>query len=489
MAARPPRLLAPLVPLVAALWMWHPILGAFFYADDFIHLFDLLTLGVPRFLAQPWGGHLYLVRNAVFVALYDAFGAEPRPWFWSVLLTHLLNVLLLYRAARRLTGDVLLACAAATVWGTCPMLEGALGWYSVYGQVLLTTLALIVLGDLAGMLRAGGRLSARTAARWGLLLAIGGACFGSGLGIAAAFPLVAAVALPAGQRSGRALAVLVVAGVAILALYAGVRIGAAALLEPRARAVLAPGALLAELPTAIVLTAQLLAVGAYTLPFGFLGLALDPTAMMTLGAAVTAALGLGGWLAADARARRALLALALLPLVAYGTVAFGRTTSLEVINLPAAHAATWPRYHYLALALLTVAGTAALGAITARRPAAGVTISAAAVVWTLVRLAFLVTRPPALDLHRGARVETGRALAAIREAAAAAPPGGTATIENRPFGPAAVPWLFPGWAGVFLIHYPDDTVEGRTVRFRVDDTDWHLAQSRGGRIARLVERR
>jgi hypothetical protein len=489
MAARAVRLLSPLVPLLAAIWMWHPLLGAFFYADDFLHLFDLLTLGVPRFLAQPWGGHLYLVRNAIFLALYDAFGPDPRPWFWSVLLTHLLNVLLLHRLIRRLTGDALLACAAATVWGTCPTLEGALGWYSVYGQVLLTTLVLIVLGDLVRLLHAGSRLSTRTAAGWGLLLAIGGACFGSGLGIAGAFPLVAVVALPAAQRSGRAIAVLVAAGLAILAVYAVVRIGAAALLEPGARALLAPGALLADLPTAIVLGAQLVAFGAYTLPFGFFHLALDPTVTMAIGAAAAATLGLGGWLAADGRTRRALLGLALLPLVAYATVAFGRSTSLEVINVPAAHAATWPRYHYLALALLAIVGAAALGAIMARGRAAAVVLSGTAALWTLVRLGFLATRPPALDLHAGARVETGRVLAAIRAAVAAAPPGGTATIENQPFGPAAVPWLFPGWAGVFLIHFPGETLDGRTVRFRVTDADWRLAQSRGGRIARLVERR
>ena len=62
-------------------------------------------------------------------------------------------------------------------------------------------------------------------------------------------------------------------------------------------------------------------------------------------------------------------------------------------------------------------------------------------------------------------------------------------IENRPFGPAAVPWLFPGWAGLFVIEFPDDIVDGRSVRFQASDADWRLAQSRGGRIAALVEPR
>jgi hypothetical protein len=52
-----------------------------------------------------------------------------------------------------------------------------------------------------------------------------------------------------------------------------------------------------------------------------------------------------------------------------------------------------------------------------------------------------------------------------------------------------VPWLFPGWAGLFVIEFPGEGVNGRRMRFVVNDQDWALAQARGGRIAAVVQRR
>jgi hypothetical protein len=100
---------------------------------------------------------------------------------------------------------------------------------------------------------------------------------------------------------------------------------------------------------------------------------------MTIGVATLATMALGGF-AADAATRRWLLALGFLTLVAYGTIAVGRTTSLEFLKVPAAHAAAWPRYHYLALAL-TLAGTA-LAAVR-RRGAAARLADSATVSWAM----------------------------------------------------------------------------------------------------------
>jgi hypothetical protein len=68
--------------------------------------------------------------------------------------------------------------------------------------------------------------------------------------------------------------------------------------------------------------------------------------------------------------------------------------------------------------------------------------------------------------------------------------GSVVHIENLPFGPSrALPALLPGWVGVFVVFFQDNTVDGRPVRFRVSDQDWQRAQARGGRVATLVERR
>jgi hypothetical protein len=52
-----------------------------------------------------------------------------------------------------------------------------------------------------------------------------------------------------------------------------------------------------------------------------------------------------------------------------------------------------------------------------------------------------------------------------------------------------MPGRLPGWAGIFVAFSPDDTIEGRPVRFVGSDDDWQRVQQRGGRIAAFVERR
>ena len=47
---------------------------------------------------------------------------------------------------------------------------------------------------------------------------------------------------------------------------------------------------------------------------------------------------------------------------------------------------------------------------------------------------------------------------------------------------AVQPAVFPGWAGVFAIYFPDDVVDGRRVVFEVADPKV-VAATRGGRRA------
>ncbi len=429
------------------------------------------------------------MRNTVILAMFEAFGAEPRLWFASVLLTHLLNALLLHRVIHRFTCDRWLACVGATLWATCPALEGALGWYSVYGQVLLTTLVLIVLARLADTVVSGRPLSTRGALGWSALLVLGGCSFGTGLGIAAAFPLVATLALPPQQRSARVLAVLVVAAVLLFATYAAVRAGATGL-EPRARELLSPGAILRAIPEVLALEAQLLVFGASTLLVGFLGLDPGcPGAIAAIAAAACVVVVAAAWLTSDAAGRRLLLALTLLVVAAYGAIAAGRATVLEAVRVPLSLAAAWPRYHYLPLALLALLQMVALGALRARSRSAQRVVYGAGALWMAARLLVLATRPVPIDLHDAERMETEAVLRSIRAAVAATPPGATVVIENKGFPAAGLPGRFPGWAGVFVIHFPENAVDGRPVRFVAGEGDWQLAQERGGRIAALVTRR
>src|SRR5262249_62288224 len=113
---------------------------------------------------------------------------QPEPYFWIVLLTHLLNVWLLFRVLRNVTGSLALGCFGATLWGTSPAQVGTLGWYSVYGQVLVATVLLVVLGGVTA--RAAARAAPAPPGappRDGPLLR-GGQRLGTGGGGAAACP-------------------------------------------------------------------------------------------------------------------------------------------------------------------------------------------------------------------------------------------------------------------------------------------------------------
>src|SRR5262249_34717052 len=74
--------------------------------------------------------------------------------------------------------------------------------------------------------------------------------------------------------------------------------------------------------------------------------------------------------------------------------------------------------------------------------------------------------------HDWERAETARGVGTVRQAVAASPPGAVVRIENQIFLPAQfiphfLPGRLPGWAGIFVTEFPDDTVDGRPLRFVV----------------------
>ena len=109
--------------------VYHPLLSVYFFADDFVCLFDIVNKGFLRFFVQPFGGHLLFVRNAVFYVSYLAFGFRAGPYYAVALATHLLNVWLFFRVARRFTGSAVVASFGAALWGTSPLCLGTLAWY------------------------------------------------------------------------------------------------------------------------------------------------------------------------------------------------------------------------------------------------------------------------------------------------------------------------------------------------------------------------
>lgn len=484
------RRLAPLLPVGCALLAWAPLLDNYFNGDDFVHLYDIATKPFVRLLILPWAGHLYTVRNTVFDLMFRLFGAEPRPYFWSVLLTHALNAALLYRVIRRFTASIALATFGATLWATAPVLEGALGWYSVYGQVLLTTIVLSVLESLGQRIATGTAVSTRAAACWAALLLAGSTCFGIGLGVAVAFPLVAALALPRRQLPLSSLLVLIAGAAVSFTFYRIVITYSPEVVGPEAE-LFSVTTVVRSLGTVLIFVAHLFGFGAAALGFDFVGAHPGfPPSMQLVGGAALALLLAIGWLYGTGSARRCLLALATLATAAYGTISAGRAILFEAAHTPLPIAAMGARYQYLALAVIAVLVCTALAQVAARGPTASALVLGTTGLWLVARIATLVLRPFPIDHWDAQRAETMAMLEGIRKHVASTAPGEAATIENQPFGLShGFPSMFPGWAGMFVVFFPDNTVDGRPIRFVVSEDDWQRAQARGGRIAALVTRR
>src|SRR5262249_30461683 len=234
------------------------------------------------------------------------------------------------------------------------------------------------------------------------------------------------------------------------------------------------------LPAVLAFLVGLLCFGPAALGGGFVGShqRLPPWGNVAAGLTLLSLL-LAGVACASGTARRSLFALAVLALAAYGMVAAGRAILFEAAHMPYWLAVSSPRYQYLGLAIITVLVCTALAQVAALGATANRVVLATTAVWMLVRIAVLVVRPFPIDHWDSERAETRAMLRSVREQVARTPPGQVALIENQPFGLSrGFANVYPGWAGMFVVFFPDNTVDGRPVRFLVSEDDWQRAQER-----------
>ena len=483
-----------LVSLALAFWVYHPITRAYFFADDFVHLASIENDGVATFVLSPFGGHNFLVRNVVFLAWWKLFGLHASFYHWTALLTHLLNVFLLFGILRTLTRSALIACFGSVLWGTTPLAVGTIGWYSMYGQALLTAMFLVILDRLVRLAAAGETPSARTACAWYVLLLAGTTCFGTGLGVAVAFPVVLFLLLPSAWnrpllRVAYLLLPLATAAVYLTLRQIAVRLGAFPIEDVRQQQVILSG--LWAMP-AIFGHLVAYAVAGTTLGL-FFPAAYPSTASWVAVAAFAAGTAYLHW-QGDWSQRRTAVAMAALGLGVYFLIAAGRSGLYAILlKIPAVRVAAMTRYHYVG----TIPVVIILGLIVqqlARLPGlrsipGGLALTAflALVAYGSVHVKF-----PMLDYHwcRDYVEDTAREMVAeVHEQ----PPGATVYLENKEspgtlLGPLIPDEYFPGRAAVFLIMHPGDALDGRTVRFieRRPEVIAHYRDRPNSRLARLL---
>jgi hypothetical protein len=366
------------------------------------------------------------------------------------------------------------------------MSEAAVGWFSVFGQVMVATVLLVILRRIA-LVADGVLLHRHAPVLWCALLLVACTSFGIGIGLTLVFPLVAFLLLPPSPSRTRALIIICALAVAVPALYFGLTSLTTALYKPRTW----PVSFARDAATNLIMLTYLVGYGVVTLVLGHISSQLEyPGALATLVIALFAAGIVGTLLTAPWPLKRRLLACIVLVLGCYGIIVVGRATFFAAAGRPMTFIRPG-RYHYVAPIPISIALCLMLahaGQLLRLRPA--VTNGLLAGWIGLAMLAWFWVGKP-VNQHHHARRETSAVLAELRRAIDAAPPRQDVFIPNRKFqslGPIFVGRqdLFPGWAGVFVIFFPDNVVDGKRVRFVTEDRKALNAAPEGHRTASLI---
>lgn len=482
-------------------WVQHPVLGEYFKGDDFLHLYQIANHGPLAFLVTPHGGHPLVASNLAFALCHAAFGLHSAGYQWVLLLTHLLNVALLYGLIAHLNGSRALALFGSALWGMSPAAYGSIHWFSVYGNVLAAAGALWVLFDATRPSLRASAVPRRRRALWYAVLLGVGTTFGTGLAVAMLFgPLLYALRPQDPDRRG------LLRGFATLALVLPLAYAAQQLAFPAPSGV--PGVLgqLSRVGTIASMLVHLLGYGLATLLGGPLLAGSDGTlafgpwrgepseVAVRLSAPLLSVAGVAlcAWLPrATPRERWQVFGFALVAASSYAVVAVGRAFLVSEV-LSFAWFVSTPRYHYLgplamSAALCVPLRAAARSRRGRARPLAALLATALIAASPLYAAAVAALDSSASDEARALH------LAFVRQVEQAARPGtGPLYFEN-----ARIEGLrdmlvsdqdFPGSAALFVLSFPSNEVDGRRVFFvEADPAVVSAARTRpGSRIAELI---
>jgi len=477
-------LLALALPAAA----YHSITQNFFFGDDFLHLYHIVNDSWLKFLLDMHGSHLLITRNAVFLLCYRLFGMDAAPYFWLVLITHLVNVWLLFRIIEALTDSGRLACFGAALWGILPAHEGTLGWYSVHGEALAATFTLWVF---LGIIRtANGRPLRRwTPFLWVLALLAAATSFGVGIGVAGVMPIIAWLLLPPSRARLPITVIFALLAVGVRLLYSGVQWLATHLYG----SAVASTMLLARLSEW-----GLWQMGIALLVYGVLAVVLGVFDPLLADPGMIGAVIVGVYAVAIAVVlvigspvqRRRLLACLALTAAVYTVIAAGRAMFITEARNTWTMASTL-RYHYLGTAGLAAATCLMLGEIATRWPVPDALKTALLMGWATVSLVGSLAFGRPIDHFDFARWDTAWVIRQVMTATHRICRGNDVYIENRAFRSvggmlANRPDVFPGWAAVFAFSFPDNMVAGRRIHFVESDPTALEAAGQGHRAADLL---
>jgi hypothetical protein len=150
------------VPVLLLLALYWPGLTSWFQQDDFgwlnvrhdVH--SASDLAAALFAPKAHGNMRPLGENAYWLFLSALFGMNALPFHLVAFLTQAGSLLLLAGVVRRLTGSRRAGTSAAVLWAVNSGLAYALGWCSIYNQVLSGFFLLLAFWFLLRWIESGG---------------------------------------------------------------------------------------------------------------------------------------------------------------------------------------------------------------------------------------------------------------------------------------------------------------------------------------------
>ncbi len=465
-------------PVIATLLVqFHMLRNPIFMYDDLVHLYNVSNLPFIDAIRITMGGHLIHSLTTVFWVLKSLFGVNPVAFMLVGITIHLVSVRLLFEIISRLTARNSLAALGASVWGMNPFIAASLEWISVHGQVYATAAVLWVLLDIVRYGQTPSLLKNGLLIRHAFLLLVAATSFGSGLSSTVVFVLVIAVWNPLPDRRNRLLAVYGSVALLAIALYAFTMSTEA---EGGYAGTNATGATImygvGNIPGVLGAFLGLLCVGSSGLLWGPLIIGKislvprDSLAFVATIAAVLVTLPLLIWgcMLSNPSERRRIFALLLLPCAAYGLIAVARTSFMAQVLV------VTPRYHYLSIAIIAIVVCLVLAKLIDRLPHSLLNYGRASfAIWLAIVILPFALAPAEGVKAIGKLNQENQYNAAMREIQAALKNNAdqhTIFIVNKPYRVTPVPMriipeYFPGFAALFVLSYPSNSVDGKRVLF------------------------
>lgn len=479
------------VSVAASLLVYWPVLRIYFVADDFVDMILIADQGPFHFLVSPFAGHMIFTRQVVLLSMDALFGAKhPEAYAVLNLATHALNVALVFRVTRTLTGSAELAALGAALWGTCPVLKESVGWFAVHGHLLSATFMLLVLDGLLRHHVSQTPISRGTAVRWAALLFLAATSFGGATAVAIVFPALLLIGLERPLRPPRLVLGFGTLSVLVVALYGSWNWLYSRFYEIPPDLQFIQNAATSRLGPIVEMFGYLPAVGASSLLSGFASIEPPyPVLRWVVVALFAASVGCASVLGTVAM-RRQVLVLMGVALVVYATIALGRANLYRIFGIDALEAARQLRYHYVSTIPFSVILMLAISRLSQIKNLKRLPLVLFA-GWVVANGYAYSRSGWDINDHRDCRNYVSDAVKQMNTTIDAAPAGADVELPSPKVPPFCTGIMaydaIPGWAGLFVLFFPEDEVRGHKVSF-IEKEEWvtELDDARHRRFWKLL---